>query len=74
MNAAVAGCGERVGIGLTYFSQHFGASSTSRSMVISPSDVSRSTDMAQRRLCGAKVFVAKIPERDEALDVRWRPG
>lgn len=35
----------RIGIGWTYFSQHFGASSTSKSIVISPSDVSRSTDM-----------------------------
>lgn len=30
----------------TYFSQLLGASSTSKSMVISPSDVSSSTDMA----------------------------
>lgn len=30
----------------TYFSQHFGAYSTSRSMVISPRDVSKRTDMA----------------------------
>lgn len=36
----------RVGIGWTHFSQHFGASSTSKSIVISPSDVSRSTDMS----------------------------
>ena len=50
----------RVGIGYTYFSQHFGASSTSRSMVMSPSDVSRSTDMACGMLCGERVFVAKV--------------
>jgi hypothetical protein len=29
----------------TYFSQHFGASFTSKSIVISPADVSNSTDM-----------------------------
>lgn len=40
----------RVGIGGTHFSQHLGASSTSRSMVMSPSDVSRSTDMVRRVL------------------------
>lgn len=40
----------------TYFSQQFGAYSTSKSMVISPSDVSRSTDMKcmhQPLECGA---------------------
>jgi hypothetical protein len=35
----------RVKSGSAYFSQHFGASSTRRSMVISPSDVSSSTDI-----------------------------
>lgn len=29
----------------TYFSQHFGASFTKRSMVISPADVSNNTDI-----------------------------
>jgi hypothetical protein len=36
---------ERV-YGVTYLRQHLGASSTSKSIVMSPSDVSRSTDMA----------------------------
>jgi hypothetical protein len=35
--------------GVAYFSQHFGASSTRRSIVMSPSDVSRSTDMVCAR-------------------------
>lgn len=35
----------KTAIGRTHFSQHLGASSTSRSMVMSPSDVSSSTDM-----------------------------
>ena len=42
---------------LTYFSQHLGESSTKRSIVISPSDVSRSTDIV---LCADKVLIADV--------------
>ena len=48
---------------LTYFSQHLGASSTNRSMVISPSDVSSSTDMVWAMLCRERVFVANVRQR-----------
>jgi hypothetical protein len=50
----------REGIGATYFSQHLGASSTNRSMVISPSDVSSNTDMVWAMLCRERVFVANV--------------
>ena len=41
--------GRAKNLGETYFSQHLGASSTRRSMVMSPSDVSSSTDMVCAR-------------------------
>jgi hypothetical protein len=50
-----------MGIGPAYFSQHLGASSTSKSMVMSPSDVSKSTDMVRYALCRIVVFVANVP-------------
>jgi hypothetical protein len=34
-------------------------------MVMSPSDVSKSTDMIRRVLCRLVVFVAKVPDRKE---------
>lgn len=43
--------GARARIGSTYFSQHLGASSTKRSMVMSPSDVSSNTDIVCARMC-----------------------
>jgi hypothetical protein len=44
--------GRAWGLDQTHFSQHLGASSTRRSMVMSPSDVSSSTDMVRWGLRG----------------------
>lgn len=62
----------RVGIGPTYFSQHLGASSTNRSMVMSPSDVSSSTDMVWVVSCRKQVFVANVRQRARDSSARDR--
>jgi hypothetical protein len=56
--------------GLTYFSQHLGASSTKRSIVMSPSDVSRSTDIVV--VCAYNVRCTDRRCRDKVADARTR--